>query len=344
MANDGTLLLVDDHEPTLTGLRDLLQQANFTVYATTSGPEAIRIATARLPDAILLDVMMPEVSGLDICAQLKQHKSTRLLPIVLMTGMPARELRIRGLGLGADDILTKPLDMEELRARVRSLVQMKRLTDELESAEQLFLALAKFIEARDPCTEGHCERLARYAVALGTSLKLERADLDALYRGGYLHDIGKIAVPDRVLLKKGRLTASEYRLMQCHPVVGDDLCRTVHSFDLVRPIVRHHHERLDGRGYPDGLAGDDIPLLAQIVTVVDVFDALTNNRPYRKAISGKKALATMRREARNGAYARLLVDRLATLVTNVHPSDAGRGWQHTPLPSENAAVTTRPNR
>ncbi len=311
---EGTLLLVDDHEPTLVGIRELLAKANFTVHATTSGKDAIDLAIRELPDAVLLDVMMPHVSGLDICAELKRHRSTRLTPVMLMTGAQDRDVRIRGLMLGADDVLPKPLDMEELLIRLRSLVQMKRLTDELESAEQLFLTLAQFIEARDPSTEHHCERLSRYATRLGTSLHFEQTELDALYRGAFLHDIGKIAIPDRVLLKKGRLSDREYALMQTHPVVGDDLCRTLWSLDKVRPIVRHHHERLDGRGYPDGLAGDAIPLLAQIVTIVDVFDALTNDRPYRKALTTGRALALMRQEAHEGAYSRDLVECFARLI------------------------------
>jgi putative two-component system response regulator len=313
MTRPATILVVDDHEPNLLGLRDLLLRADYKVCTTTSGRDAVDIAIEKLPDAVLLDVVMPDLSGLDVCVRLKQHQSTRLIPIVLMSGEHERHARLAGMAAGADDFLAKPIDTEQLRARIQSLVRVKRLTDELESAESLFLTLGRIIEARDPCTEGHCERLALYATELGASLDLEQSDIDALYRGGFLHDIGKIAIPDRVLLKKGRLTAREYALMKCHPVIGDDLCRTVRSFDAVRPIVRHHHERLDGSGYPDRLTGDDIPLLAQIVTVADVYDALTTDRPYRKAMTKRTALAVMREEAREGAYAAELVQRLADL-------------------------------
>jgi putative two-component system response regulator len=313
MKRPATILVVDDHEPNLFGLRDLLQRSEYNVCTTTSGREAIDIAKEQLPDAVLLDVVMPDLSGLDVCVQLKQHQATRLIPIVLMSGAHQRDARLAGMAAGADDFLAKPIDTEELSARIQSLVRMKRLTDELESAEALFLTLGRIIEARDPRTEGHCERLARYATELGASLHLEQSDLDALYRGGFLHDIGKIAIPDRVLLKKSRLTAGEYELMKCHPAIGDDLCRTVRSFDAVRPIVRHHHERLDGTGYPDGLAGDQIPVLAQIVTVADVFDALTTERPYRKAMSKTAAFTLMRQEAHEGAYSMDLVQRLAEL-------------------------------
>jgi putative two-component system response regulator len=178
------------------------------------------------------------------------------------------------------------------------------LTDELESAESLFLTLGRVIEARDPYTEGHCERLASYATALGSQLGLKQSDLDALSRGAFLHDIGKIGIPDRVMLKKGKLTSREYGLMKQHPVIGDALCRTVRSLEPVRPIVRHHHERVDGRGYPDGLTGDRIPLLARIVSVVDIFDALTTDRPYRKAFAHEVAYEMMRDDAAAAAARR----------------------------------------
>jgi cyclic di-GMP phosphodiesterase len=188
------------------------------------------------------------------------------------------------------------------------------VVDELESAEALYLALGRIVEAGDASTHGHCERLAHYAVALGKSCHLDAADLVALRRGAFLHDIGKIAIPDRVLLKPSRLTQREYALIKTHTVVGDELVRAFRSLDAVRGIVRHHHERLDGRGYPDGLAGDQIPLLAQIVTIVDVYDALTMKRPYRKAMSRGAAFATMREEASEGAYSTELVERFVGLI------------------------------
>ena len=324
MTKSATILVADDHEPTVTGLGELLQRAHYDICTTTSGRAAVQLALERLPDAILLDVGMPDLSGLEVCAQLKADDATRLIPIVLMSGSHERDRRIAGLAAGADDFLAKPVDSEELAARVRSLVRVKRLTDELESAEALFLTLGRIVEARDSSTHGHCERLAAYATALGTSCGLDGADLIALRRGAFLHDIGKIAIPDRVLLKRSRLTTREYALIKTHPVVGDELCRTVRSLDAVRPIVRHHHERLDGLGYPDGLSGDDIPLLAQIVTIVDVYDALTTDRPYRKAMSRTAAFATMRAEASAGAYSTGLIDRFVRLVRSDAPLRVAR--------------------
>jgi putative two-component system response regulator len=299
MAKSGKVLIVDDYAPNLYGLGRLLE-AHYTVLSASNGREALEIVRDERPDLVLLDVVMPGLSGLDVCAELKQNADTRFLPVVLISGAQEREARLAGLDAGADDFLNKPIDPEELSTRVRGLMRLKRLTDDLESAESLFLTLGRIIEARDPCTEGHCDRLTDYATMLGTHLELSAADLDALHRGAFLHDVGKIAIPDRVLLKPGRLTREEYDLMKRHPIVGDQLCETVRSLEAVRPIVRHHHERADGRGYPDGLAGDAIPLLAQIVSIVDVFDALTTDRPYRKALPPTTAYRMMREHARLG--------------------------------------------
>ncbi len=307
-----TVLVVDDREAILSGLRSFLQR-EYNVVTTTSGSEALQIARDESPDTVVLDVVMPGMSGLEVCSELKQQSDTRLIPVVLMSGTADRRARMAGLAAGADDFLEKPVDPEELVARVRSLVRTKRVTDGLESAEALVMTLGRVIEARDSSTEGHCQRLACYATALGERLGLEAGDVDTLKRGALLHDVGKIAVPDRLLLKKSRLSASEYEVMKTHPIVGDDLCRPVKSLDPVRPIVRHHHERLDGRGYPDRLAGDRIPLVAQIVTIVDVFDALTSDRPYRRAMTTASAFRTMRDEAEEGAYSIDLVEQLVEL-------------------------------
>jgi putative two-component system response regulator len=321
MNNLGTVLIVDDHETTLDGLRQLLETAGYAVVAEKNGRDGLRAAARHRPDLVLLDVVMPDMSGVDVCKELKQQTSTGLMPVVLISATQDRNIRLAGLENGADDFLNKPIDVDELRARVRSLIRVKRLTDALESAETLVLALGKIVEARDPYTLGHCERLATYASAVGTSLGLEQEDLAALYRGAFLHDLGKIAIPDRVLLKASPLDPEEYELMKQHPLIGESLCGSLRSLDRVRPIVRHHHERWDGGGYPDGLVGDAIPLLAQIVGVVDVFDALTTDRPYRKALSTAAAYDTLMAEADAGWRQRKLV----AIFVNLHR--AGSSFQ-----------------
>jgi putative two-component system response regulator len=308
MAVTGKVLVADDHESTLLGMRDLLEMAGHVVHTARNGADALRLAADERPDVVLLDVMMPALSGTKVCGKLKQGSETRLTPVVLISGRGDRGTRLDGLKAGADDFLSKPVDPEELIVRVSSAIRLKRLTDDLDSAESLFLTLGRIVEARDPYTEGHCERLARYATALGGALDLDPADLNALYRGAFVHDIGKIGIPDRILLRKGKLRRAEYELMKQHPVIGDALCGTLRSLDSVRAIVRHHHEREDGRGYPDGLSGDQIPLLARIVSVVDVFDALTTDRPYRKAIPVETVYGMLIGEARGGWCPESLVE------------------------------------
>jgi putative two-component system response regulator len=300
MDSNGKVLVVDDYEPNADGMRDLLVAAGHTVRVAHNGPDALRLASDDVPDLVLLDVVMPEMSGVEVCRELKTRSVTRFTPVVLVTASQDRGDRLAGLDAGADDFLRKPIDVTELRTRVRSLLRVKRLIDDLESTEAIMTMLGHIVEARDPYTEGHCQRLADYATALGAALGLTRDDIDTLNRGAALHDVGKIGVPDMVLLKRGRLDSDEMALMRQHPVIGDKLCRTVKSLERVRPIVRSHHERVDGRGYPDGLSGEEIPLLAQIVGVVDVFDALTTTRPYRPAMTTQAAYELMLAEAASG--------------------------------------------
>ena len=320
MASSEKILVADDHEQTAKGMRDLLLAAGYQVRIALNGAEALRLASEDPPDLVLLDVMMPGMTGVEVCRELKTRSLTRLTPVVLVTGKQDRDQRLAGLEAGADDFLGKPIDLPEFKTRVRSLLRAKRLTDELESTETIMTMLGQIVEARDPYTEGHCERLVAYATALGSALGLASVDVDTLRRGAALHDIGKIAVPDGVLLKPGLLDADERLQMQQHPVVGDNLCRSVKSLHRVRPIVRSHHERTDGRGYPDGLSGGDVPLLAQIVGVVDVFDALTTTRPYREAMTVQAAYDIMRRDAASGWCPPKLVSTFIELHQSNHAS------------------------
>jgi len=289
-------------------VRSVLERDGYRVTTATSGREALDTVAGHHPDLILLDVMMPGLDGFEVCRLLKTDTATRLLPVVLVTALRNTNDKIRGIDAGADDFITKPFNPHELRARVRSLIRIKRYTDDLDTAESVILSLALTIEARDPSTEGHCQRLAAYAVALGTRLGLGEEDLAALGRGGFLHDVGKVGIPDAVLLKPGRLTDDEYELIKTHTVIGDRLCGELRSLRRVRPIVRGHHERLDGSGYPDGLEGDAIPLLAHITGVVDVFDALTTRRPYKEALSSGRAYKELIGEVERGWRRRDLVE------------------------------------
>ena len=319
MADDTTatgarVLVVDDDEWNRRLLSRMLSEDGCAVEMAASGAAAFTVLQRGPVDLVLLDVVMPGLNGIEVCRRLKAEPATRLTPVVLVTGLDDRANRIAGIEAGADDFLQKPVDEVELRARARSLLRVKRYTDDLDSAEAVIVSLAQTVEARDEYTDGHCQRLARYAVALGEHLGLRPPALATLERGGYLHDLGKIAVPDGVLLKAGPLTAAERALIQLHPVTGDALCGNLSVLRTVRPIVRHHHERLDGSGYPDGLAGDAIPLLAQIMGVVDVFDALTTERPYRHAMPVSEACAELRAEVRAGWRRSDLVEAFVQLV------------------------------
>jgi putative two-component system response regulator len=255
-----------------------------------------------------MDIRMPVLDGFSACRILKSRPATRLTPLVLMTAAAEHADRVRAIEAGADDFLAKPIDETELSARVRSLVRVKRYTDDLESAEAMLMSLALTIEARDPHTDGHCQRLATYSVAVGLRLGVSDDELEALDRGAYLHDIGKIAVPDAILLKTGPLTADEMAVMRQHAEAGDRLCAPLRSLAKVRPIVRSHHEHLDGSGYPDGLRGDAVPVLAQIVGIVDLYDALTTWRPYREALPDAEARAYLETDVARGWRDRRLVD------------------------------------
>ncbi|MEX2271456.1 MAG: HD domain-containing phosphohydrolase [Vicinamibacterales bacterium] len=310
----GNIIVADDIQANRDLLVGLLSREGYTVRTASNGAAALAMIHDEPPDLVLSDVLMPEVNGFDLCRRLKSDRSTRLIPIVLITALSEREDRIEGINAGADDFLTKPVDAHELKARVRSLVRLKRFTDDLDSAQSVILSLALTVEARDACTSGHCQRMASYAAAFGAHLDLEDHEIGALHRGGYLHDVGKIGIADSILMKPGRLTAEERTVMQRHAVIGEALCGDLQLLRAVRPIVRHHHERRDGSGYPDGLAGDQIPLPAQIMAIVDVYDALTTDRVYRGALSTEAACVELRDEAAKGWHRADLIDEFIGIV------------------------------
>ena len=312
----GKVLVVDDEAANVRLLKTLLTREGYGVVTASDGDEAIAMVASELPDLVVMDVLMPKLSGYDVCERIKQNPATRLTPVVLITALHAREHKIRGINAGADDFLTKPVDPHELKARVRSLVRLKRYTDDLDSAESVIMSLALVIEARDAYTDGHCQRLASYATSFGRALQLSEEDLAALFRGGYLHDVGKVGIPDEILLKPGRLTDSEYQLIQQHTVIGDRLCGELRSLRQVRPIVRHHHERFDGSGYPDGLKGDAIPRLAEIMGIVDVYDAITTTRPYKPAATPDQAYVELLQEVNKGWRRKDLVEAFIALNIN----------------------------
>ncbi len=312
-----TILVADDNWANLELLSELLHDQGYRVFCVVDGEQAVKTFFAEQIDLALLDVMMPLRTGFEVCRAVKSNPETRLIPVVLVTGLTDTKDRIRGIECGADDFLSKPINREELLARVRSLLRLKHFTDELEQAETVLFSLALSIEAKDPYTEGHCDRLSRYSVALAEQLGLPEDSRVALRRGGIVHDIGKVAVPEQILLKPGPLTPEERKIMEQHPVVGERICKPLKSLRHVLPIIRHHHEKLDGSGYPDGLKGDQIPLPVRILQTVDIYDALATDRPYRKALPPERAFAVMREEVKRGWWDNSLVDELEALILSV---------------------------
>jgi putative two-component system response regulator len=292
----------------------LLTGEGYSVHIAADGLSALAAIATHAPDVVLLDVNMPGLDGFEVCRRVRREPSTRLTPIVFVTGMDAQAQRVEGLAAGADDFLTKPFDTPELLARVRSLVRMKQYTDDLDSAANILMSLATMIEARGGASEWHCHRMGNFATSLGRALSLNDLELHALYRGGFLHDIGMLAIPDHVLHKPGPLDSAEFELVKSHTTIGDTLCGQLRSLHSVRPIVRHHHERLDGSGYPDGLQGDQIPLLAQITGVIDLYEAMTMPHAYQLAASTDEAIAVLREQVERGWRRHDLVEEFVGVV------------------------------
>jgi putative two-component system response regulator len=297
---DSRILVVDDEAANRQLIEDILGAQGYSVITASDGVSALQKFERHRPDLILLDVMMPGLDGFKVCRKVKENPETRLTPVVLVTALSACEDRVKGIEAGADDFLNKPFDRNELLARVRSLLSLKAYTDELERAESVLFALARSIEGKDPYTAGHCERLSEYSEQLGRRIGLSQDEIRALRRAGVVHDIGKVAVPETILLKPGKLTPDEWKIMKEHPITGERICAPLKSFRLVLLIIRHHHEKLDGTGYPDGLKGDQIPVTARVLTMVDVYDALATERPYRRALSPAQAVETMTGEVNKG--------------------------------------------
>jgi putative two-component system response regulator len=313
--NRARILVVDDEPANRSLVRKVLEPLGYAIAEAADGQEALAAVAAQLPDLILLDLEMPRVDGLAVARAIKGDDRTRLIPIVMVTSHDQLVEKIRAVQVGVDDYLFKPFNVAELTARVKSLVSLKLFTDELEHASTVVESFAVCVESRDRYTGNHCKRLGAYATRVGRMLGLSPEDLRTLHLGGVLHDLGKIGVSDLILNKPGRLTAEEFTLMKSHAAVGSDLLRPMKTLERVLPLVRNHHEKLDGSGYPDGLRGAEIPLLVRITSVVDVFDALHTRRSYKEAFPIEKCLALLREEAGKGWWDREVVEALSTALS-----------------------------
>jgi putative two-component system response regulator len=312
------VLVVDDEALNRRLLRRHLQRAGMEVVEADNGADGIAklyILKGEV-DVIILDLLMPGMSGQEMLQWLRSTEEFSRVPVLVASNLASIDTQEELLEMGASDYLNKPVRPRELVSRVRNLARLRRSLEQLDDVERVILTLARTVEAKDSTTEGHCERLSLLSVALGEQLGLEARMLRALDRGGVLHDIGKVGIPDVILFKPGALDAREWKSMRLHPEIGDEMLAPLRSLEDVRPIVRHHHERWDGSGYPDGLAGSDIPITARILQIVDAYDALRSTRPYKRAFTHDEATGILRQECETGLWDPRLLDVALELFTS----------------------------
>jgi putative two-component system response regulator len=316
------VLIVDPQDSNRAELRTLLGEGYEVVEASTSG-EALLVLSDLAVDLLLIDYRTPELGGAGVCSILRSYHQTRSLSMILVADGADAAHEAAGITAGADDFLLRPLSSLVLTARVQSVMRRRGLSESAGELESVLLSLAQSVEARDPATGRHCQRVSLLCSTLGSALGLSPDELVTLQRGAFLHDIGKIAIPDRILFKRGPLSPEEWTVMKDHTTCGERICSGVKMLAGVLPIVRSHHERWDGSGYPDGLQRNDIPLLARIVQVADIYDALTTDRPYKPAYSADYAINVLREEAKTGWRDVQIVEAFCDSVPRFHNAEAG---------------------
>ena len=313
-----TVLVVDADPSNCADWEALLISQGCDVIAAGSGEAALTLCPNLQPDLVLLNDFLPDIHGLEVCRRLKADPRNRLTPVVLITATDNASFASRAREAGADDSWGHPPTPWEALSRVQSLLQLKTYIDE--QAESVIFSLAHSIEARDPFDGGHGARVSNNAVRFGKSLGLSQGDLDTLRIGGLVHDIGKIGISDAILSKPGPLDSEETTIVEQHPIVGEQICAPLKSFRHVLPLIRNHHERMDGTGYPDGLCGEQIPLTVRILQIADICDALTSDRSYRQELSLPSALIVLYEEAGQGWLDEGLVSQYASLVAGSESS------------------------
>jgi putative two-component system response regulator len=317
MDNKPTILVADDDINALQILENLILKQGYNVITASDGNTAREKILRSKPDLVILDNYMPGLSGNEICREIKSNPDTRFIPVITLTGFTETPDKIEAIESGSDDFINKPFKSIELLTRIKSLLKVKALYDALDSAEGVIFALARAIEAKDTYTQGHTERVSQFALLIGHNMGLSAEDQNSLFKGGILHDIGKIAVPDAILNKPGKLTDEEFNIIRSHPDRGEKICIPLNSIKSSLSIIRHHHERLDGSGYPDKLTGDKIPVTARIMAIVDIYDALTTNRSYRAALPQEKAISILENESEKGWWDKEILAEFKKLIATV---------------------------
>jgi putative two-component system response regulator len=305
------ILIADDDKDYRELYSDLLRSEGFQTFCAKDGAQALAVLHHERIDLALVDVMMPKMDGMSVCREVKNNPETRLVPILLVTGWASDRGLLTGIESGADAYLKKPIDNIELITRVRALIEKKRFTDDLENTERVLLSFTEIAEAKNPYTAGHGYRVSQSALRLATHIGLSSEEREWVRRGALLHDIGKVGVPDKILNKPGPLNAEERIILNSHTYVGERICAPLASCRPLLQIVRNHHERLDGSGYPDGLWGRQISIMTRVVSLADVYDGLTTDRPYHPSFSHRQAIFQIRREAKQGSWDLGIVDVLA---------------------------------
>lgn len=310
-----SILLVQPDSSNCYSWERMLSANGFHVTTAHGGREAIQKTTEEAPDLVLLHTALPDLPLFEVARQIKANPRNRFVMVALVTTDVNLKEQATAIEAGIDEVLSESLSPQERIDCIHDWMNLR--TRVSEQSEQVLLSMARCIEGKDPGTEGHCERLSAYAARFADLLGLPEELRQALVIGGILHDLGKVAVPDSILLKEGPLTEEEFAVMKQHPVIGESICAPMKSFRNVLPIIRHHHERMNGTGYPDGLAGEAIPITARILQVVDVYDALTTDRPYRQALPAERALSIMREETNQGWLDGALVESLTKLTDSL---------------------------
>lgn len=312
-----SVLVVDDLWSNLELMEAVFNNAGFEVFSALDASSALSIFESHKIDIAILDVMMPEMDGFELCRRLKFMTEKKFFPVILLTALTDRQSRITGLECGADDFISKPFDARELTIRARSLIKLKTLQDELEHSENVILTLAVALEARDPYTRGHSTRVGEISMAFASFLGFGKKEQEHMKKAGILHDIGKIGVSTDLLCKNGRLTSEELEAIKRHTIIGEEICKPLVSVRGILPVIRSHHERWDGSGFPDGLSGESIPVNARMLSIADAFDAMVSQRPYRAGRSLKIAIEVLRTEQYSGQWDPYLVDRFIEMMNRI---------------------------
>jgi putative two-component system response regulator len=329
-----TILIVDDEYSGRETLQSVLEGEGYNLVMAENGPQAIAKAKAILPDVILLDVMMPGMTGFEVCERIRNDPQVAEIPIIILTALDDRESLLTGLKAGADDFISKPFDRFELRARLIGITRLNRYQKLLEEREKLQKAHTRLLEAyeatlegwshamdlRDRETEGHSRRVTELSLQLAQAMGMSDEGIVHMRRGALLHDMGKIGIPDSILHKPATLTDEEWLVMRKHPQLAYEMLNPIEYLHESLEIPFSHHEKWDGTGYPQGLKGEEIPLSARIFAVADVWDALTSDRPYRSAWSDEQALAYIREQSGKHFDPRV-VDMFLKMIDKSTPDD-----------------------